>query len=91
MTAAGRTGSSTLRLERLSAQARLLEPFTRRMFEDAGIGPDMRVLDVGCGHGDVTLLAAEYVGPSGEMAFAEPFDAVVGRAVLGYVEDPVQA
>ena len=54
--------------ERLQDQATLLNPFTRYLFEDAGIGPGMRVLDVGSGMGDVALLAAEMVGPTGAVA-----------------------
>ncbi|WP_411384327.1 class I SAM-dependent methyltransferase [Pseudomonas sp. L7] len=39
--------------------------FTTRLLVDAGIGPDMRVLDVGCGAGDVSVLLAELVGRDG--------------------------
>jgi ubiquinone/menaquinone biosynthesis C-methylase UbiE len=38
-----------------------------RLLIDAGIGPGMRVLDVGCGRGDVALLAAKLVGVQGEV------------------------
>ena len=40
---------------------------TERLLIDAGIGPGMRVLDVGCGRGDVALLAAKLVGQEGEV------------------------
>lgn len=40
---------------------------TERLFMDAGLAPGMRVLDVGCGRGDVTLLAAKLVGAQGEV------------------------
>jgi ubiquinone/menaquinone biosynthesis C-methylase UbiE len=33
----------------------------------AGVGPGMRVLDVGCGVGDVSLLAGRLVGPTGSV------------------------
>jgi cyclopropane fatty-acyl-phospholipid synthase-like methyltransferase len=35
--------------------------FTTRLLQDAQIGPGMRVLDVGCGRGDVTWLLARLV------------------------------
>jgi ubiquinone/menaquinone biosynthesis C-methylase UbiE len=52
---------------RLVRQARLLEPLTERLFQEAGIGHGMRVLDLGCGMGDVSMLAARLVGPSGQV------------------------
>ena len=60
-------GHSQRELKRLSTQARLFEPFTRRMFEQAGLTRGMRVLDVGSGNGDVAFLAASLVGESGEV------------------------
>jgi ubiquinone/menaquinone biosynthesis C-methylase UbiE len=70
MNAAGKSsvyalGHSGRELERLSMQARICEPFTRRMLEHAGLSPGMRVLDVGTGAGDVALLCASLVGPQG--------------------------
>jgi cyclopropane fatty-acyl-phospholipid synthase-like methyltransferase len=41
-------GHSELELECLAHQAQLFAPFTRQLFEQAGIVPDMRILDVGC-------------------------------------------
>jgi SAM-dependent methyltransferase len=60
-------GHSTRELERLSAQARVLDPFTRQVLCEAGIARGMRVLDVGSGAGDVAFLAAELVGTTGEV------------------------
>lgn len=60
-------GHSDRELERLSAQARLVDPITRRFFRDAGIARGMRVLDVGSGAGDVAFLVAELVGDTGEV------------------------
>ena len=119
-------GHSEQELERLSRQAEIFEPFTRQLLGQAEISKGMRILDVGCGGGDVTLLALELVGPSGkvigadraisalqraterararrienveffegdptEMQFDRPFDAIIGRFVLMYYPDPVDA
>lgn len=119
-------GHSEQELERLSRQAQVFEPFTRQLLQQAGISTGMRVLDVGCGGGDVAFLVADLVGPSGEvmgvdratgavqrataraqarrvhnvkflegdpaeMQFDRRFDAVVGRLVLMYYSDPVDA
>jgi SAM-dependent methyltransferase len=116
-------GHSNRELERLRVQARLIDPITRRFLRDGGVGPGMRVLDVGSGAGDVALLAAELVGETGEvvgadrapaalavareradagllrnvsflecdpadMTFERPFDALVGRYVLMFQQDP---
>lgn len=48
-------------------QAALLDPFTERLLRDAGLGSGQRVLDIGSGLGDVAILAARLVGPSGEI------------------------
>src|ERR1700761_7341315 len=59
--------------ERLSLQGALLAPHTRRLFRRAGISAGMRVLDVGCGVGEVSRLAAELVGHEGRV-IAVDFD-----------------
>ncbi len=58
-------GHSTEELERLEAQGAFFEEITRDLLVAAGLAPGMRVLDIGCGAGDVTFLAAELVGPAG--------------------------
>jgi ubiquinone/menaquinone biosynthesis C-methylase UbiE len=50
---------------RLAAQAAFFEDLTGDVFRRAGIGPDMHVLDLGCGVGDVSFLAAGMVGAAG--------------------------
>ena len=112
--------------QRLIAQGELVAPLTRRLFGNAGIRSGMRVLDIGSGSGDVTFLAAQLVGPEGnvvgvdrdpaQVAFAEEranaaglmnvrfmtadfreivlapaVDAIVGRLVLMYTADPLDA
>jgi len=60
-------GHSDREIERLKAQARLVDPMTERFFRDAGLEPSMRVLDIGSGAGDVAFVAAKIVGASGEV------------------------
>lgn len=48
------------------AMAEVVDEMTQRPLVEAGIGAGMRVLDVGCGRGDVTLMLARLVGTSGE-------------------------
>ena len=60
-------GHSEAETRRLQAQSRLFSSTARRLLEEAGITAGMRVLDVGSGAGDVALLAADLVGPGGEV------------------------
>lgn len=73
-------GHSDEELERLSRQAQAFEPFTRQLFQNAGIAAGSRVLDVGSGSGDVALLAAELVGSSGEVIGTDRASDAVNRA-----------
>lgn len=78
--------NSARELHRLTRQAALLDPLTRPFLRDAGLSPGMRVLDVGSGAGDVTLLAAHLVGPTGHAVGADRSAAAVALArarVLG--------
>ena len=56
---------------RLIRQAHIFGPFTERLFREAGVDTGQRVLDVGSGVGDVALLAARLVGPSGTVIGVE--------------------
>jgi ubiquinone/menaquinone biosynthesis C-methylase UbiE len=58
-------GHSSAEIQRLKDQAAMLRPITERLLRSAGIDAGMRVLDLGCGAGDVSMLAAELVGPAG--------------------------
>ena len=76
---------------RLVLQASLLNPFTEQLFRRAGISSDMNILDIGCGVGDVSLLAARLVGRSGSVTSVD-FDApaletLKRRAAEGGVEN----
>lgn len=73
-------GHSEDELDRLKTQARLIDPITRRFFHEAGIGPGMRVLDVGCGAGDTSVLVAEMVGERGEVVGVDRAPAAIAAA-----------
>jgi SAM-dependent methyltransferase len=64
-------GENTAQTQRLITQAQLYDPFTRAFFQMAGIARGMKVLDLGSGVGDVSLLAAELVGPDGRVVGVE--------------------
>jgi len=64
-------GSTDEEHERLIRQATRLAPYTERFFREAGISTGQRVLDIGSGVGDVAMLAAGLVGPSGEVLGVE--------------------
>jgi ubiquinone/menaquinone biosynthesis C-methylase UbiE len=73
-------GHSPDEIRRLMTQAALLRPITERFLRNAGLQPGMRVLDVGCGAGDVSMLAAELVGPSGSVVGIDRSAQVLGTA-----------
>lgn len=60
-------GHSQKEIERLQKQHRFLEVFTWRCLQEAGIKPGMKVLEAGCGGGDVAMILAELVGPEGQV------------------------
>ena len=64
-------GATRREHERLIRQSRIFNPFTERLFRSAGISPGRRVLDIGSGVGDVAMLVAELVGPTGEVVGVE--------------------
>jgi len=73
-------GHSPAEIGRLIIQARILKPITERLLREAGVAQGMRVLDLGCGTGDVALLAAELVGPSGAVVGIDRNDDVLAVA-----------
>jgi ubiquinone/menaquinone biosynthesis C-methylase UbiE len=52
---------------RLALQASVINPFTNRFLRDAGVAGGMHVLDLGCGIGDVSLIAGRLVGGQGSV------------------------
>ncbi len=74
-------GHSDEELDRLEAQARIVDPLTRRFWEWAGVGPGMRVLDVGCGAGHTTLLLADMVGEHGAVVGIDIAAEAIGVAM----------
>jgi ubiquinone/menaquinone biosynthesis C-methylase UbiE len=60
-------GHSSTEQERLQAQAQYTRDITEAIWREAGIVSGMRVVDVGCGVGDTTFLAAELVGAKGSV------------------------
>jgi ubiquinone/menaquinone biosynthesis C-methylase UbiE len=73
-------GSTDSEHQRLIRQARWLAAHTERLFREAGIGPGQRVLDLGSGVGDVALIAARLVGPTGEVVGIERDPRSIARA-----------
>src|SRR5260370_21199109 len=60
--------ASTVEARRLG---QLLYPSTKQLFVQAGITTGVKVLDVGSGAGDVALLLAGLVGPTGSIVGVE--------------------
>jgi SAM-dependent methyltransferase len=52
-------------VDRQVAYDRMFEPFTGPLLDAAQLSPGQRVLDIGCGAGTTTLLAADRVTPRG--------------------------
>jgi ubiquinone/menaquinone biosynthesis C-methylase UbiE len=116
-------GHSSNEHRRLMLQSRFIGELTESLFMRSGLAEGMSVLDVGCGAGDVSILAAAFVGPSGKVLGVDQsaesialarkraesaglnnvrfevdlleslqqkgsFDALVGRLVLLYLQEP---
>jgi len=60
-------GHSEAEVERLALQSDFYRDMTEDMLRRAGLAAGMRVIDIGCGGGDVSLIAAHLVGPSGRV------------------------
>jgi ubiquinone/menaquinone biosynthesis C-methylase UbiE len=73
-------GDTASERRRLQQQSDLIGGFTRHVFEQAGIAPGMKVLDVGSGAGDVALLLANMVGPAGRIVGIDRNPAILSTA-----------
>lgn len=60
-------GSDEAEIARLDGQAAAIALPTRLLLQIAGVGPGMRVLELGTGLGHVASMAAELVGPEGSV------------------------
>ena len=83
------SSSSEEEHERLSSQADWYAPFTRRLLLRAGVEPGMRVMDVGCGPGDVSFLVSDLVGGSGSVIGVERDEGALATARRRAVESGV--
>ena len=73
-------GNGEQEQRRLKLQAKFLEKWTEQFLLSAGLEPGMRVLDLGCGMGDVALLAARLVGTRGHVTGIDRDIVVIERA-----------
>src|SRR3981081_2453148 len=73
-------GQSPDEVRRLTVQAAALKPITERLLREAGLAAGMRVLDLGCGTGDVAILAAKLVGPKGAVVGIDRSSDILGFA-----------
>jgi ubiquinone/menaquinone biosynthesis C-methylase UbiE len=65
--AAYQMGQTDQERRRLSLQASVLNPLTDSFLRRAGVSGGMRVLEIGCGIGEVTLITARLVGAHGHL------------------------
>src|SRR6476661_7066044 len=73
-------GATEHERRRLSLQGSILNPLTDRFLRQAGLSVGMRVLDLGCGIGDISLIAARIVGPRGSVTGLDPDGAALDTA-----------
>ncbi|HET9913113.1 MAG TPA: class I SAM-dependent methyltransferase [Anaerolineales bacterium] len=60
-------GHTDTELDRLIKQSQFYGDLTTNVLHLAGLKPGMQALDIGCGAGDVSFLAAKLVGPEGKV------------------------
>ena len=75
-------GHDRSELERLVRQSQFLGATSEHLLRAAGLGPGMRVLDVGCGMGDLSFIAAGIVGPTGSVTGVDRSPESVAEATM---------
>lgn len=73
-------GATEHERRRLALQGFILNPSTEHFLRGAGLSSGMHVLDLGCGIGDVSLIAARIVGPAGSVTGLDPDGAALDIA-----------
>lgn len=73
-------GHDDRELARLEQQAAFFADGTRHGLERAGLRPGMRVLDLGCGVGDVAFAAADLVGDAGKVVAIDAAESAIAIA-----------
>jgi SAM-dependent methyltransferase len=73
-------GTGEAGADRLRILHRAYGPGTRRFLGLAGLKPGMRVADIGCGVGQVTVDLAQLVGPTGHVVGVDVSRAQLGQA-----------
>ena len=74
-------GHADNELQRLVLQGQYWGEVSLEVLQRAGLAPGMHVLDVGCGAGDLSLIAANLVGPSGSVLGIDRSSEAVQRAM----------
>lgn len=93
-------GEGPARYQRLLVPA-VFEPFARMLVAHAGVGPGMRILDMACGTGALSRVAARAAGPEGSvvavdisapmLAIAAAYADEPGAARIDYLEGAAEA
>src|SRR5712692_10536057 len=73
-------GRTNAEHDRLNRQGRLISKITRHFLEEMDVQPGMRVLDVGCGVGDVSILVARMVASGGHVVGIDLDESALQRA-----------
>ena len=81
-------GHAPRELDRLALQSRIYDGVTRRLLARAGVAAGDSVVDLGCGGGDVALLAADVVGPGGAVVGVDRSAAAVAAATARAADRP---